>query len=63
MFKIFAWLEKGTRRLDKLILKITLSTFAIGFIGYLFLYTYKDDLTLERFRLYLKRMYLTNLLK
>ncbi len=52
MFKIFGWLEKGTRRLDKLILKITLSTFAIGFIGYLFLYTYKDDLTLERFLLF-----------
>lgn len=51
MEKLFKWLEKITNRFEKIIIKIFIFDFVIGFLSYSFLYMLKDSLSVEFFKL------------
>ncbi len=51
MEKLFKWLEKITQRFEKIIIKIFVFDFVIGFLSYSFLYMLKDNLSVEFFQL------------
>jgi len=49
MSKLFKWLEKITQRLDRVIIKIFVFDFFIGFVSYSFLYMLKNNFSAELF--------------
>lgn len=51
MSKLFKWLEKITQRLDRVIIKICIFNFFIGFVSYSFLYMLKNNFSEEVFQL------------
>lgn len=51
MDKLFKWLEKITHRLDKLVIKIFVFDFVLGFVSYFLLYILKSNFTSEHFQI------------